>query len=116
MPFPSPGATVHDDLRAPAIDDWFWDVLETSGRGLRILCRKLEALPEARLFRFQQQYADAMDFVNPRDWDDPEIPAAARYSAGGEEFAAWVVSQGERFYEQVRCNHARLPEFAGMFE
>jgi hypothetical protein len=105
-----------DDLNEPPIEEWFWALLSSSERDLRSLCRQLEALPKEQLFHFQRQYADAMDYLHPRDWDDPLIPPSVRFSGVGDDFGAWVVSQGKPFYYEVRSNPARLPEYLHLFE
>jgi hypothetical protein len=107
---------MQDDLCEPPIENWFWELLESSHRSLRSLCRKLEVLPRDRLFAYQRQYADAKDYIHPCDWDDPLIPPNVWQIPVGEDFGEWVVSQGRSFYYEVRSGPARLGEFIAMFE
>ncbi len=104
------------NLSQPPIEDWFWELLDSSERSLCALCRKLEAIPKEKLFQFQRQYTEAKDYVNPRDWDDPDIPSAVRSCGVGDEFGEWVVSQGKSFYYEVRSNPAQLQKYIDMFE
>jgi hypothetical protein len=87
------------DLSVPRIDTWFWDVLESSGHSLRLLCRQLEALPREQLYAFQYQYYEAMDYVSP---DDEDLPVHVPADVDHEDFADWVVSQGRTFYYDLR--------------
>src|SRR5437588_8644837 len=95
-------------LNVPRIDDWFWDVLDSSQHNLRALCRQLEGLPREQLYSFQYQYWEAMEYVPPGDQDVPRPPSAVVVPAeiDEEDFAAWVVSQCRAFYYDLR----RQPE------
>jgi hypothetical protein len=101
----------------PRIEPWFWEIIEKSGHSLRALCRQLEALPEERLFSFQRYYQEAMEYVHPRDWDNPAIPEGFGCSEdSGTDFAEWVAGQGRDFYYLVRNHPERLDEFFDMFD
>ncbi len=104
------------DPSEPPFEEWFWPLLESSKPSLRALCRKLEALSKEQLFCFQRQYADAMDYVYRDHWDDPELPPTVRESGLGDDFRAWVVSQGKAFYYEVRSNPDRLQKYLDTFE
>jgi hypothetical protein len=105
------------DLGVPRIDDWFWDVLESSRHSLRALCRQMEAMPRERLYAFLYQYWEAMDYVPPGDQDVPRLPPTVRVPADfdGEDFAAWVVSHGRAFYYDLRRQPERLQAYIGMY-
>jgi hypothetical protein len=94
------------DLGVPRIDDWFWDVLESSRHSLRTLCPQLEAMPRERLYAFLYQYWEAMDYLSPG------VPA----DFDGEDFAAWVVSQGRAFYYDLCRQPERLQAYTSMYQ
>jgi hypothetical protein len=104
-------------LSVPQIDDWFWDVLDSSQHRLRALCRRLEALPRHQLYAFQYQYWEAMEYVPPGDQEVPRLPETVRIQADfdGEDFAAWVVSQGRVFYYDLRREPERLQACIDMY-
>jgi hypothetical protein len=105
------------DLSVPRIDDWFWDVLQSSQHNLRALCRQLEALPREKLYSFQYQYQDAMDYVPPGGQDVPKLPATLRVPTDfdSEDFDAWVVSQGREFYYDLRRHPETLQACIDMY-
>jgi hypothetical protein len=101
-----------DSLNLPRIDEWFWDVLESSNHSLRALCRQLEAMPRERLYAFQYQYYEAMDYVAPGDAD---LPAHVPENVDHEDFADWVVSQGRTFYYRLRRDPEGLLTYIDMY-
>jgi hypothetical protein len=105
------------DLSVPQLDDWFWDLLDSSQRSLRALCRQLEALPREKLYSSQYQFWEAMEYAPPGDQDVPSLPPAVRVPADfdGEDFAAWVVSQGRAFYYDLRRDPERLQACMDMY-
>jgi hypothetical protein len=104
-------------LSVPQIDDSFWGILESSQRSLRALCRQLEMLPRDRLYAFQYQYWEAMEYVPPGDQDMPRPSPGVRAPTDldEEDFAAWVVSQGRVFYYELRRQPERLPACIDMY-
>jgi hypothetical protein len=104
-------------LSVPRMDDWFWDVLDSSQHNLRALCRQLEVLPREKLYAFVYQYQDAMDYVPPHDQDVPRLPPDVQVPADfdGEDFDAWVVSQGRAFYYDLRRHPATLQACIDMY-
>jgi hypothetical protein len=105
-------------LSVPQIDDWFWDILESSQHSLRALCRQLEALPREKLYSFQYQYQEAMEHLPPGDQEVPGLASTARVPAelDEEDFAAWVVSQGRAFYHDLRREPERLQACIDMYQ
>src|SRR5262245_15204969 len=93
------------DLGVPRIDGRFWDVLESSRHSLRALCGQLEAMPREQLYAFQYQYWEAMDY----------LPSGIPADIDGEDFAAWVVSQGRAFYYDLRRQPERLQGYIVMY-
>jgi hypothetical protein len=95
----------------------FWDVLDSSGRSLRVLWRRLEALPREQLYSFQYQYWEAMDYVRPDPRDMPSLSPTVRVPADldEEDFDAWVVSQGRAFYYDLRRQPERLQACIDMY-
>ena len=105
------------DLSVPRIDDWFWDVLDSSGHSLRVLCRQLEALPREQLYSFQYQYWEAMQYGRPDPRDMPSLSPTVRVpdDLDTEDFDAWVVSQGRAFYYDLRRQPERLQACIDMY-
>lgn len=105
------------DLSVPHIDVWFWDVLAASQHNLRALCRQLEAMSRERLYSFQYQYWEAMERVPPGDQSVPIMPATVRVSEdfNEEDFAEWVVSQGQRFYYDLRQKPEQLQVYIDIY-
>ncbi|HQR07656.1 MAG TPA: DUF4240 domain-containing protein [Gemmatales bacterium] len=86
----------------PQIDDWFWELLESSQGSLRLLCRKIEQLPRQRVIDYHRLYEEAKSSVNPlcRE-DDVTSPDDDCSEDGADDFAAWVVMQGKSLYERA---------------
>jgi hypothetical protein len=104
------------DLAAPRIEPWFWDLIEASKHDLESLRGRLELLPKEQLYHFQYQFREAMDCVMPCRALQQRIPAGFRCSEDtAEDFAEWVVSQGRRFYSEVRSHPERVQDFLDMF-
>jgi hypothetical protein len=95
---------------------WFWEVVESSNRDLRTLCRTLESLPQEDLRRFQFDYEDAMSYVNPctcqKYW--PYLEECSADAA--TDFADWVVRQGRSFYAEVRGSPQLIGRYWEAFE
>jgi hypothetical protein len=105
-----------DPISSPELQPWFWELLESSGRNLRTLCRKLEALPRERLLEYRENYDAAKECINPCYADEYLAHLADCSEDHADDFAAWAVSQGREFYAQVRAQPARIGEFFEMFE
>ena len=105
------------DLSVPRINEWFWDVLESSRHNLQALCRQLESLPREQLYSFQYQYWEAMEYVPPGDQDVPRLPATVQVpdKFDGEDFSDWVVSQGRAFYYELRRHPEELQACIDMY-
>jgi hypothetical protein len=100
----------------PQLVPWFWELLESSGRNLRSLCRKLEQLPKEQLRRYRLDYDEAKDCVNPccREECQPHLSGDCSEDHG-DDFAAWVVMQGREFFERVRTHPEEVPRYLDMF-
>jgi hypothetical protein len=105
------------NLSVPRMDDWFWDLLESSQHSLRGLCHELEVLPREKLYAFVYQYQDAMEYVPPIGQDVPRRPSTVRVPPDfdEEDFAAWVVSQGRAFYYDLRRRPEKLQACIDMY-
>jgi hypothetical protein len=101
------------NLNVPRIDDWFWDVLESSRHSLRALCHQLEAMPREKFYALQYQYHEAMDYVAP---DDEDVPVHVPADVDHEDFADWVVSQGRTCYYDLRRQAGRLEAYLDMYQ
>jgi hypothetical protein len=87
---------------SPHLSLWFWELLESSNRSLRALCRKLEELPQELLLRYHLEYEEAKEYVNPcfREEYYPYLRDGCSEDHG-DDFSAWVVMQGKEFFENV---------------
>ena len=104
------------NLTVPRIEPWFWDIIESSKHDLESLRGRLELLPKEQLFHFQYQFREAMDCVQPSKALDLRIPGGFRCSEDtAEDFSEWVVSQGRRFYYDVRSHPEQVQDFLDMF-
>jgi Protein of unknown function (DUF4240) len=100
----------------PPVSPWFWDQLESSGRSLRSLCRKLEELPKEELRRYRLEYEEAKCDVNPCSWDACQPFLSGGCSEDyGDDFAAWVVMQGREFFGRVLSHPEDVQRHLEMF-
>jgi hypothetical protein len=102
---------------APTPEDWFWDLIETSDRGLRVLAKRLEELPKERLQQYLLWYDEAKEHVNPAYIEEfwPHMPEPCS-DDHGDDFAAWVVAQGREYLGLVRSNPADIQTHLDIFE
>jgi hypothetical protein len=100
-------------------DGCFWKVIEDSKRSLRRLCRQLEQMPREELISYQQQYEKFKAIVNPlyrEDYDSFAEDDWACSEDGADDFAAWVVMQGQSFFDEMFADPAQLFAQAKAFE
>lgn len=103
-------------MDGPRLSPWFWDLLESADHNLCALCRKLEELPKERLQRYRMEYDEAMGYVNPCYCEEFYPYLVGEYSEDHcDDFAAWVVSQGREFYDQVRTQPETIQRHLDMF-
>ncbi len=95
---------------------WFWEVMESSNRNLRALCRRLEILSREQLIAFHDQYAEAMSAVNPlhRVAYSQHLDECSEDAA--DDFASWVVGQGANFFSAVREHPEAVKVYWDEFE
>lgn len=105
------------ESNGPKVSPWFWELLESSNSSLRSLCRKLEQLPKEQLRAYRLQYDEAKEFVNPCYCEEfgPHITDDCSEDHC-DDFSAWVVMQGRRFYEQVRADPASIQRYLDLFD
>ncbi len=95
---------------------WFWTLLESSGRSLQALCRKLEQLPKEQIRRYQLEYDKRKGYVNPHAWEECHPHLTEDWSEdAADDFAAWVVMQGLDFYEEVAADPDRIDDYIKMY-
>jgi hypothetical protein len=95
---------------------WFWELLESSGRSLRALCRRLEQLPKEQLRRYRLMYDKLKGEVNPHGWEECHPYLTDQCSEDhADDFAAWVVMQGLAFYDEVAAHPEQIQHYLGMF-
>jgi hypothetical protein len=102
---------------------WFWSVLASAGRNLNTLAQQLEKMSREELLEYAAEYQDAMEEVNPYCFDEvswdrvSEAVAAASLSEdGAEDYAMWVVSLGDAFFDEVCRTEHRIAMFFELFE
>ena len=96
----------------PELSAWFWELLESSNSSLRLLCRKLEQ----QLRAYRRQYDEAKDYVNPCYCEEFSPYLADGCSEDhGDDFSAWVVMQGHRFYEEVQTDPTSIQRYLDLF-
>jgi hypothetical protein len=95
---------------------WFWDLLESSARSLRALCRRLEELPQEQLRRYKLLYDKWKGEINPHAWEECHPYLAEDCSEDhADDFAAWVVMQGSAFYDEVAAHPELIQHYLGKF-
>jgi hypothetical protein len=104
------------DDSQPQVEDWFWDLIESSGRSLRTLAGKLEQLPNEQLRQYRLQYDEAKDWVSPHSAEEfwPYVTDCSEDRA--DDFAAWVVGRGREFFDRVRSNPEAVQQHLDVFE
>jgi hypothetical protein len=103
-------------IDAPRVSPWFWELLESSGRNLRSLCRKLEQLPKEQIHRYRLEYDEAKSFVSPHSWEQCQPHLRGECSEDhSDDFSAWVVMQGRNFFEEVLAQPKFVQHYLDMF-
>lgn len=99
------------------IPQWFWDLLATSKCSLRNLSRKLEVLSKEQLQQYHIVFEDAKSCVNPSSWEEcyPFLEDDCSEDHG-DDFAAWTVMQGMKFYEHVCVHPEKIQDFLNQFD
>jgi len=95
----------------PVVTQWFWELLEASNRNLAILAKKLERLEREELRQFGLQYDEAKWDVNICYCEEywPFMDGGVGCSEDhGDDFAAWVVSMGREFYDDLIANREKV--------
>jgi hypothetical protein len=96
---------------------WFWELLAAAGRNLRALCRQLEHLSQERLKQYRAAFEDAKGTVDPyHDWEAC-VPYISKWPSeeDADDFSAWVVMQGQEFYQQVRNSPEKVQLYLDLF-
>jgi hypothetical protein len=93
-----------------------FDLLESCGRNLRTLSRKLERFSQLDLCRYQVAYDNRKNEVNPHYWEECHPYLTEECSEdSSEDFAEWVVSQGAEFYHEVAAHPERIQQYLETF-
>jgi hypothetical protein len=102
----------------PDVSPWFWEVIAASQCTLRLLCRQLEGMSKDEIVRYQAQYERAKEAINPY-CDDGLWRFVSSESGPSEDhaddFAAWVVTQGRAYYEEVRGHPENFQRYLDLF-
>ena len=88
-------------LKADEVD-WFWNIVESSERTLKKMCKKLETLSQEELVNFQRICWHLKEDVNPFTRSDEMKIGRACSEDHGDDFSGWVIAEGRAFFENVR--------------
>jgi hypothetical protein len=102
-------------MKTPRLPPWFWPLVESFGGEVRAMTERFKAMPRRRLLAFRRQYDRALSHVHPYHREDFVIGDRECSEDHGDDFAAWVVSQGRVFWDGLRRHptsfQRRLEEF-----
>ena len=104
-------------MTAPQFSPWFWTLVEGLGGDKRAMVQRFQVMPREQLLDFGREYERARACIHPfhrqgivlLDYrDDPE--------GVGDDFAAWVVSRGQAYWNQIRRDPEAFQPAADEFE
>ena len=102
---------------------WFWSVLASAHRNLNTLARRLEEMSREELLEYAAEYQEAMDEVDPYAFDEATwdrvsdaVEEASMSEDGAEDYAIWVVSLGDGFFDEVSSAPERIATYFEAFE
>jgi hypothetical protein len=101
-------------VRGPMTEELFWKLIDTSRRGLEVpdeqrdrLVRLLEQLPEADIVAFDRLLQARMSETYRWDlWAVAYIANGGCSDDGFEYFCAWLVAQGQKYWEAALADPA----------
>jgi Protein of unknown function (DUF4240) len=102
-------------MKAPRLALWFWELVESLGGDEKVMTRRFNELPRQRLLAFRRQFDRARGYVHPTYRADFRVQHGTCSEDYGDDFAAWVVSRGREFWQEVGRHPAafqdKLDEF-----
>ena len=103
-------------MNAPQFSPWFWPLVECLGGDKSAIERRFQAMPREGLLDFVRQYDRARACIHPFHrgglvFDYRDDPAGH-----GDIFAAWVVSRGRAFWDEVRRDPEAFQRAVDEFE
>ena len=103
-------------MKVPRLSPWFWPLVESLGYDAAAITERFRVMPRQRLLAFRRQYDRARRHVHPTSRGDFEVGERDCSEDHGDDFAAWVVSRGRAFWDEVRSRPRECWRFFDEFE
>jgi hypothetical protein len=84
------------------LSPWFWPSVECLGGDKSAMWQQFHAMPQERLLDFVRQYDRARSCIHPWHREGLVLDYRDDPVGHGDVFAAWVVSRGQQFWNEVR--------------
>jgi hypothetical protein len=102
-----------DAMPTPRFSPWFWPLIESLDNNEVKMRKAFRAMSKRQLIAFFRQFRIARGEVNPQSRSDMPLREVSEDAL--KDFAAWVVSQGREFYDEVRTNPAAVEDYWDQF-
>ena len=89
-------------MKAPRFSSWFWPLVECLTSDNAAMAERFQALSREGLLDFGRQYDLARSFIHPLYREGLVFDYRDDWEGYGDVFAAWVVSRGHAFWDEVR--------------
>jgi hypothetical protein len=104
-------------MTAPQFSPWFWPLVEGLGGYKAAMAQRFQAMPREQLLEFGREYERARSCIHPFHRQGMVLMDYRDDREGvGDVFAAWVVSRGQAFWDQVRRDPEAFQPAADEFE
>jgi hypothetical protein len=101
------------DLQLPP---WFWPSVECLGDDKSAMWQQFQAMPREQLLDFIRQYDRARSCIHPWHRGGLVLDFRDDPAGHGDVFAAWVVSRGQKLWDEVRRDPEAFPRAVYQFE
>jgi hypothetical protein len=102
-------------MKAPRLSPWFWPLVESLGGDVQAMSERFKAMPRQRLLAFRRMYDRALSHVHPYHRGDFVFGDRDCSEDHADDFAAWVVSRGREFWDEVRRHPKDGPRYLDEF-
>lgn len=103
-------------MKVPRLSPWFWPLVESLGRDATGMESQFCAMSRQRLLAFRRMYDRARSHVHPYLRGDFVFGDRDCSEDHADDFAAWVVSRGRAFWDEVRRRPEDGSRYLGEFE
>ena len=103
-------------MKSPRLPLWFWPLVESLDGDVPAMETRFRAMPRQRLLAFRRMYDRALSGVHPYHRTDFVFGDRDCSEDHADDFAAWVVSRGRTFWDQVRRCPEDGPAYLDEFE